>query len=142
MDRLRFRLPDPGPSPVGLANAGFPPWRGRRFFLGLGEEGGGPIYRPGSRLDVVPRHGFGLPETPNTHRRLFSNISEEDTSHGTDFVPWAPSGCEHGVSHVSRLRLSGLIFFVTPANPAQQLPSVAVRCNVINQWKTESGNSG
>src|SRR5258708_38386957 len=47
-DRLRFRLPDPEPSPVGLANAGFPPERGRRFFLGLGEEGGGPIYSTGS----------------------------------------------------------------------------------------------
>src|SRR5690348_11586709 len=47
-DRLRLRLPDPEPSPVGLANAGCPPRRRRRFFLGLGEEGGGPIYPSGS----------------------------------------------------------------------------------------------
>src|SRR5258708_30572627 len=62
-DRLRFRLPDPEPSPVGLANAGFPPRRGRRFFLGLGEEGGGPIYPTGSQLDVGPQRGAASPKT-------------------------------------------------------------------------------
>src|SRR5260370_4564001 len=61
-DRLRFRLPDPEPSPVGLANAGFPPGRGRRFFLGLGEEGGGPIYLPGSQLDVGPQRRAASPK--------------------------------------------------------------------------------
>ena len=61
-DRLRFRLPDPEPSPVGLANAGFPLGRGRRFFLGLGEEGGGPIYSSGSRLDAGPQRGAASPK--------------------------------------------------------------------------------
>src|SRR5712692_11415312 len=61
-DRLRLRLPDPEPSPVGLANAGFPPGRGRRFFLGLGEEGGGPIYLPGSQLDVGPQRRAASPK--------------------------------------------------------------------------------
>src|SRR5216684_7957731 len=62
LDRLRLRLPDPEPSPVGLANAGFPPRRGRRFFLGLGEEGGGPIYPTGSQLDVGPQRGAASPK--------------------------------------------------------------------------------
>jgi hypothetical protein len=65
-DRLRFRLPDPEPSPVGLANAGFPLRRGRRFFLGLGEEGGGPIYSTGSRHVAGPqrRAASPKPQTP------------------------------------------------------------------------------
>jgi hypothetical protein len=61
-DRLRLRLPDPEPSPVGLANAGFPPKRGRRFFLGLGEEGGGPIYQTGSQLDIGPQPQSASPK--------------------------------------------------------------------------------
>src|ERR1019366_542558 len=61
-DRLRLRLPDPEPSPVGLANAGFPLRRSRRFFLGLGEEGGGPIYPSGSRLAVGPQRGPASPK--------------------------------------------------------------------------------
>ena len=61
-DRLRFRLPDPEPSPVGLANAGFPLRRGRRFFLGLGEEGGGPIYPSGSRLVAAPQRRTASPK--------------------------------------------------------------------------------
>jgi hypothetical protein len=45
--RLRLRLPDPVPSPTGLANAGFPSAdRDLRFFLGVGEEGGGTIPQP------------------------------------------------------------------------------------------------
>src|SRR5713226_2671317 len=64
-DRLRLRLPDPEPSPVGLANAGFPLRRGRRFFLGLGEEGGGPIYLPGCRLRVAPQRGTASPKPPS-----------------------------------------------------------------------------
>ncbi len=36
--------------------------RGRRFFLGLREEGGGPIYRPGSRLDVGPQRVSASPK--------------------------------------------------------------------------------
>src|ERR1700689_4700195 len=73
-DRLRLRLPDPEPSPVGLANAGFPPWRGRRFFLGLGEEGGGPIYSTGSRLVVGPQRGTASPKPrrPIEHQLLMS----------------------------------------------------------------------
>src|SRR5260370_25317002 len=63
-DRLRFRLPDPEPSPVGLANAGFPPRRGRRFFLGFGEEGGGPIYLPGSHLCGGPPRQAPSPQPP------------------------------------------------------------------------------
>src|SRR5664279_5733908 len=61
-DRLRLRLPDPEPSPVGLANAGFPLGRGRRFFLGLGEEGGGPIYLPGSRPWAGPQRRTASPK--------------------------------------------------------------------------------
>ena len=61
-DRLRFRLPDPEPSPVGLANAGFPLGRGRRFFLGLGEEGGGPIYPSGSRCVTGPQRRTASPK--------------------------------------------------------------------------------
>src|ERR1700674_508636 len=64
LDRLRLRLPDPAPSPVGLANAGFPLRRGLRFFLGLGEEGGGPIYPPGSQLDVGPQRRAASPKPP------------------------------------------------------------------------------
>src|ERR1039458_3439114 len=66
-DRLRLRLPDPEPSPVGLANAGFPLGRGRRFFLGLGEEGGGPIYPAGSARQVgrpQPRSASPKPPMP------------------------------------------------------------------------------
>src|SRR5487761_624178 len=62
LDRLRFRLPDPEPSPVGLANAGSPLQRGRRFFLGLGEEGGGSIYSTGSQLDVGPQRRAASPK--------------------------------------------------------------------------------
>jgi hypothetical protein len=61
-DRLRLRLPDPEPSPVGLANAGFPLRRGRRFFLGLGEEGGGPIYPSGSRRVAGPQRRTASPK--------------------------------------------------------------------------------
>jgi hypothetical protein len=61
-DRLRLRLPHPEPSPVGLAHAGFPFQRGRRFFLGLGEEGGGPIYPSGSRLVVGPQRRTASPK--------------------------------------------------------------------------------
>ncbi len=50
-DRLRLRLPDPVPSPAGLVNAGS---CGLRFFLGVGEEGGGPIYSTGSRSGSRP----------------------------------------------------------------------------------------
>jgi hypothetical protein len=76
-DRLGLRLPSPEPSPVGLANAGFPLGRGRRFFLGLGEEGGGPIYPSGSRsfrngpqrgaaspAGLQPSHSFTLSRAP------------------------------------------------------------------------------
>src|SRR3970040_1297351 len=66
-DRLRLRLPDPEPSPVGLANAGFPLRRGRRFFLGLGEEGGGPIYPSGSTRSLgrpQPRSASPKPRLP------------------------------------------------------------------------------
>jgi hypothetical protein len=63
-DRLRFRLPDPVSSPAGLANAGCPPWRGLRFFHGLGEEGGGPIYPPGSRLCAGPQRRTASPKPP------------------------------------------------------------------------------
>jgi hypothetical protein len=63
-DRLRLRLPDPESSPVGLANAGFPLGRGCRFFLGLGEEGGGPIYLPGSRHYAGPQRGAASPNPP------------------------------------------------------------------------------
>src|SRR6267143_7303347 len=58
-DRLRFRLPDPEPSPVGLVNAGS---KGLGFYLGLGEEGGGPIYHAGSRRRVGPLHGPASPK--------------------------------------------------------------------------------
>ena len=44
--RLGFRPLDPVHSPAGLVNAGS---GGLRFFLGVGEEGGGPIYPTGSR---------------------------------------------------------------------------------------------
>src|SRR5712692_10596604 len=73
-DRLRFRLPDPEPSPVGLANAGFPLRRGRRFFLGLGEEGGGPIYPAGSQLDAgpQPRSASPKPSIPIGNKFLMS----------------------------------------------------------------------
>src|SRR3989304_10227307 len=67
-DRLRLRLPDPVPSPVGLANAGSPSTDGgRRFFLGLGEEGGGPIYQTGSARSLgrpQPRSASPKPPRP------------------------------------------------------------------------------
>src|SRR3990172_844242 len=67
-DRLRLRLPDPVPSPVGLANAGSPSTHGgRRFFLGLGEEGGGPIYQTGSARSLgrpQPRSASPKPPRP------------------------------------------------------------------------------
>src|SRR5579863_5949621 len=73
-DRMRLRLPDPEPSPVGLANAGSPLRRGRRFFLGLGEEGGGPIYPSGSRLVVgpQPRSASPKPRIPIGNQFLMS----------------------------------------------------------------------
>jgi hypothetical protein len=62
-DRLRLRLPDPVLPPVGLVNAGFPLARGLRFFLGVGEEGGGPIYPSGSSRSLErPQRGAASPK--------------------------------------------------------------------------------
>ena len=45
-----------------------------RFFLGLGEEGGGPIYLTGSRLVVGPQRGAASPKprTPIGNQFLMS----------------------------------------------------------------------
>src|SRR6202521_5993549 len=81
LDRLRLRLPDPEPSPVGLANAGFPLRRGRRFFLGLGEEGGGPIYQTGSQLDVGPQPRSASPKPrPEENQSLTSLTKIQGTA--------------------------------------------------------------
>src|SRR3990170_574070 len=65
-DRLRLRLPDPEPSPVGLANAGFPvSRRGPEVLPRLGRRGQGADLP--TRLSPITRAAsatVGLPETP------------------------------------------------------------------------------
>jgi len=70
-DRLRLRLPDPVPSPAGLVNAGS---TGLRFFHGVGEEGGGPIYPTGSRCDsrrIGPQRRTASPKPPPPIEKSF-----------------------------------------------------------------------
>jgi hypothetical protein len=96
-DRLRLRLPDPEPSPVGLANAGFPPKRGRRFFLGLGEEVGGPIYRSGSQHEVGPQRRAASPKPPipigNQFLMAMMKIQAQGPRYGPAALPHVFRSC-------------------------------------------------
>ena len=112
-DRLRFRLPDPEPSPVGLANAGFPLRRGRRFFLGLGEEGGGPSYSAGSARQV------GRPQPRSASPKPPMPIGESFLTSLGKIQATAPLMCRglstpfltHGLKTMARLLADGSSFW-------------------------------